>query len=134
MYYILGETLYIYVNKIKERTLKIIVHRSCLIEAYVQKYIKKWYGENNDQIAEPLDLIVKANDTVIFSDKLTNKDLEIPPLSCTTSECSYTSKEPPKIEVLINGELFRTYEKYEVESRFYEGDDWEMLFGEHGAG
>lgn len=124
-YYTHGETLYIYINKIKERTLNIIVHRSCLVSNFVS---------NENTLNEPLKLEIKADGKTIFSDNLTNNDIIQQLNYCTESKCSYTSKRPPKIEVLVNDKTYRTYEPAEIENRFYEGNVLEMLFQEHGAG
>lgn len=124
-----GETLYIYVNQYKERTLKIEFHRSCLIENFLISA--------NDRLTEPLNVVVKANDTIIFSDKLKNDDLRNSTVdNCKTSIISYTGKTPPVITVLVNGEVFRTYDKDYTDDWFYEESDEPhyMGFTEHGAG
>lgn len=134
-----GETLYIFVNKIKERTMILDIHRSCLIEKYVLSK-KGLYVGVVDKIDSPLDLVVKANGKTIFNDKLTNEDLNINLYQCTTSEVKYTGKKPPKIEIVVNGEVFATYTAEEMSSRFYDdtanekGEKWYIGFTEHGAG
>ena len=134
-----GETLYIFVNKIKERTMILDIHRSCLIEKYVLSK-KGLYVGVVDKIDSPLDLVVKANGKTIFNDKLTNDDLNINLYQCTTSEVKYTGKTPPKIEIVVNGEVFATYTAEEMSSRFYDdtanekGEKWYIGFTEHGAG
>ena len=134
-----GETLYIFVNKIKERTMILDIHRSCLIQKYVLSK-KGLYVGVVDKIDSPLDLVVKANGKTIFNDKLTNDDLNINLYQCTTSEVKYTGKNPPKIEIVVNGEVFATYTAEEMSSRFYDdtanekGEKWYIGFTEHGAG
>lgn len=128
-----GETLHIYINKIKERTLTINIHRSCLISSYIYQKERRLVSKENG-LNEPLDLTIKADGKVVFSDKLTNKDLDISLSDCTKSECKYTSKTPPTIEVLINGEVYRTYDSKEVSEGFYKNEYFGMLFTEHGAG
>lgn len=133
VYYTHGETLHIYINKIKERTLTIEIHRSCLISEYTNQKEGRYPSKENG-IKEPLNLTIKVNGKVIFSDKLTNKDLDIQLYDCTTSQCQYTSKTPPKIEVLINDEVFSTYDTEDVKESFYGGGRLSMLFSAHGAG
>lgn len=124
-----GETLTIYINQYKERTLKIDFHKSCLIENFLPSV--------NDKLSAPLNVIVKANDTVIFNDKLTNEDLRSSTVdNCKTSIISYTGKTPPVITVLVNGTVFRTYDKEYTSGWFYEesNEPHYMGFTEHGAG
>lgn len=128
-----GETLYVFVNKIKERTINFLLHRTCLAKAYIRDKTGNYVVES---INEPLKVVVKADDKIIFNDNLTNQDLDIPQLyMCKTSQVSYTAKRPPTITVLVNDEVFRTY-TYEIERKFYEesSQPYILLFEEHGAG
>ena len=133
-----GETLYIFVNKINERTMILNLHRTCLIKEYISN--KK--GINTglvNSIDESLKLVVKANDSIIFTDQLTNADLDVELYNCTTSEVKYTGKTSPKIDIIINGEIFRTFSSEEMSNRFYDdtanenGQKWYIGFTEHGA-
>lgn len=134
-----GETLYIFVNKYKERTIVMSLHRTCLIEKYILNQ-RGVYSGYVDKIDSPLDLVVKINGKVVLSDKLTNNDLNVDLYNCTTSEIKFTGKYSPKVEIFVNNELFRTYTEDDMSSRFYDdvaneqGQQWQLLFKEHGAG
>ena len=115
------------------------LHRTCLIKEYISN--KK--GINTglvNGIDESLKLVVKANDSIIFTDQLTNADLDVELYNCTTSEVKYTGKTSPKIDIIINGEIFRTFSSEEMSNRFYDdtanenGQKWYIGFTEHGAG
>lgn len=122
------ETLYIYVNQYKERTLKINLHRSCLAEQFKKR--------TETTLSEPLNVIVKANDKIIFNEKLTNADLrESNTDDCKTSTISYTGKTPPKITILVNNKEFRTFDTSTTKYWFYyENTPHDLGFTEHGAG
>ena len=113
----------------QERTFKIDFHRSCLAENFLDNI--------NDTLDEPLNVTVKADDKVIFIDKITNADLRNSTTdACKTSIINYTGTTPPTITVLVNGNTFRTYDKDYTSSWFY-SDSTEphyMGFTEHGAG
>ncbi len=113
----------------QERTFKIDFHRSCLAENFLDNI--------NDTLDEPLNVTVKADDKVIFTDQITNADLRGSTTdNCKTSIISYTGTTPPTITVLVNGNTFRTYDKDYTSSWFY-SDSTEphyMGFTEHGAG
>lgn len=113
----------------QERTFKIDFHRSCLAEQFLDT--------PNGQLKEPLNVTVKADDKVIFTDQITNADLRSSTTDdCKTSIISYTGTTPPTITVLVNGNVFRTYDKDYTSSWFY-SDSTEphyMGFTEHGAG
>lgn len=113
----------------QERTFKIDFHRSCLAEHFLDT--------PNGQLKEPLNVTVKADDKVIFTDQITNADLRSSSTDdCKTSIISYTGTTPPTITVLVNGNVFRTYDKDYTSSWFY-SDSTEphyMGFAEHGAG
>ena len=134
-----GETLYIFVNKYKERTMTINLHRTCLIGAYISRKRGKEMGIY-EKIDEPLKLVVKINGEVYLSDKLTNKDLEVERYNCTSNNIKYTGKKSPKMEILINNEIFQTFTEKEMSDRFYDddynesGQTWYFGFTEHGAG
>ena len=113
----------------QERTFKIDFHRSCLAENFLDNI--------NDTLDEPLNVTVKADDKVIFTDQITNADLRGSTTdNCKTSIINYTGTTPPTITVLVNGNTFRTYDKDYTSSWFY-SDSTEphyMGFTEHGAG
>ena len=113
----------------QERTFKIDFHRSCLAENFLDNI--------NDTLDEPLNVTVKADDKVIFTDQITNADLRNSTTdACKTSIINYTGTTPPTITVLVNGNTFRTYDKDYTSSWFY-SDSTEphyMGFTEHGAG
>lgn len=147
-----GETLYIFVNKIKERTITFDIHRTCLIENYIEqklyekglspyqggtKYIEEEQKLKEDLKQNPLKLKVKANDKVIFTDNLTIEDLNVTNIyECKSSKVSYKSKRPPILTILVNDEVIRTVEEYEIENEFYSesGNTYFIGFKEHGAG
>lgn len=113
----------------QEKTFKIDFHRSCLAENFLDNI--------NDTLDEPLNVTVKADDKVIFTDQITNADLRNSTTdACKTSIINYTGTTPPTITVLVNGNTFRTYDKDYTSSWFY-SDSTEphyMGFTEHGAG
>ena len=115
------------------------LHRTCLIEKYILNQ-RGVYSGYVDKIDSPLDLVVKINGKVVLSDKLTNNDLNVDLYNCTTSEIKFTGKYSPKVEIFVNNELFRTYTEDDMSSRFYDdvaneqGQQWQLLFKEHGAG
>lgn len=126
-----GETLSIIINKYEERTLLLNIHRTCLIEEYLQSTGK--------DMETTLDFIVKANGNVIFSDKLTKEDLNVELYNCTSSKVSYKGKIPPQIEILVNGKIIQTFTSEEMYDRFYgtptnPNEGWYIVFKEHGAG
>lgn len=113
----------------QERTFKIDFHRSCLAENFLDNI--------NDILDEPLNVTVKADDKVIFTDQITNADLRSSTTDdCKTSIISYTGTTPPTITVLVNGNTFRTYDKDYTSSWFYSSstEPHYMGFTEHGAG
>ena len=113
----------------QERTFKIDFHRSCLAENFLDNI--------NDTLDEPLSVTVKADNKVIFTDKITNSDLRASNTDdCKTSIISYTGTKPPTITVLVNGNVFRTYNENHTSTWFYSGDTEPhyMGFTEHGAG
>lgn len=123
------ETLYLYINQYKERTLKINLHRSCLAEQFKKR--------TETTLSEPLSVIVKANDKIIFNEKLTNADLRTSNTdTCKTSTISYTGKTPPKITILVNGKEFRTFDTSTTKDWFYYENNTphDLGFTEHGAG
>lgn len=120
---------FIYINKYEQRTLKINLHRSCLAEQFKKR--------TETTLSQPLNVIVKANDTIIFNDKLTNADLrESNTDDCKTSLISYTGKTPPVITIIVNGTVFRTYDKEMTRYwLYYENtESHDLGFTEHGAG
>lgn len=126
-----GETLSIIINKYEERTFLLNIHRTCLIEEYLQSTGK--------DMETTLDFIVKANGNVIFSDKLTKEDLNVELYNCTSSKVSYKGKIPPQIEILVNGKIIQTFTSEEMYDRFYgtptdPNEGWYIVFKEHGAG
>ena len=113
----------------QEKTFKIDFHRSCLAENFLDNI--------NDTLDEPLNVTVKADDKVIFTDQITNADLRSSTTDdCKTSIISYTGTTPPTITVLVNGNTFRTYDKDYTSSWFYSDstEPYYMGFTEHGAG
>lgn len=127
--YLSQETFFVYINQYKERTLKINLHRSCLAERFKNR--------TDSTLSGPLSVIVKANDTIIFNDKLTNADLRASNTDdCKTSIISYTGKTPPVITIIVNGTVFETYDKETTRYwLYYENTETHDLgFTEHNAG